>query len=304
MGEAWTADASRGDSARAGSMHALLATRSGVELVVVPRPRSAAGEIRIRMVGAGTNQADLHVLDRPAEQGSTLGLDLAGVVDELGPGVAGFEVGDRVAALCLPPRSAAEYVVVPAADAARVPDKLDLLDAATLPLNALTAVQLLALLGERSGRLLVTGAAGGIGGYAVPLAARSGWTVTALARAADEPFLALAGAHRTVATLDGAQDFDAVLDAALLGAAALSAARDDGAYVGVFPGREPQSERGVTVSSAAVRPNGAQLSELLELAADGVLTPRRAGTALLAEAAGAYERLRAGGIRGRTVLVP
>jgi D-arabinose 1-dehydrogenase-like Zn-dependent alcohol dehydrogenase len=128
--------------------------------------------------------------------------------------------------------------------------------------------------------------------------------VTALARAADEPFLALAGAHRTIATLDGGQDFDAVLDAALLGADALSAVRDNGAYVGVFPGREPQSERGVTVSSAAVRPDGGQLSELLELAADGVLTPRRAGTALLAEAADAYERLRAGGIRGRTVLIP
>jgi NADPH:quinone reductase-like Zn-dependent oxidoreductase len=256
------------------------------------------------MVGAGVNQADLHVLDAPAERGSSLGLDIAGVVDEVGPRVARFEVGDRVAALCLPPRAAAEHVVVPAAAAARVPDKLDLLDAAILPTNALTAAQLLALLGRRSGRLLVTGAAGGIGGYAVPLAARSGWTVTALARAADRPFLAQAGAHQTSETLDGAHDFDAVLDTALLGAAALRAVRDDGAYVGVFPGREPQPERGVSVISAAVRPDGAELSGLRELAADGVLIPRRAGTASLAEAGDVYRQLRAGGVRDRYVLVP
>lgn len=95
-----------------------------------------------------------------------------------------------------------------------------------------------------------------------------------------------------------------MLDTALLGAAALSAVRANGAYVGVFPGREPPPERGVTITSAAVRSDGAQLSGLLELAAQGVLTPRSAGTALLTDAADGYQRLREGGVRGRYVLIP
>jgi len=74
-------------------------------------------------------------------------------------------------------------VIVPAAHAAPVPDGLDLLDAATLPVNTLTVAQLLPRLGQPQGRrLLVTGAAGGLGGFAVALAARAGWTVIALAR--------------------------------------------------------------------------------------------------------------------------
>jgi NADPH:quinone reductase-like Zn-dependent oxidoreductase len=148
VGEDGAPDVIRGGSAEGGRMRALLATASGIKLVVVTRPRPGRGEILIRMVGAGINQADLHVLDDPGEHGSSLGLDVAGAVDEVGGGVTDFQVGDRVAALCLPPRSAAEYVVIPAADAARVPDTLELLDAATLPLNALTAAQLLALLGQ------------------------------------------------------------------------------------------------------------------------------------------------------------
>ncbi|MDN3358629.1 zinc-binding dehydrogenase [Actinomadura sp. DC4] len=288
-----------------------------MELTALPDPRPAAGQIRIRMAGAAVNAADLHIIDNARGEAGAggpaprlgLGLDVAGVVDAVGPGVRGLTVGTPVAALTFPhaPYSAAgaaaEYVIVPAADAAPVPDGVDLLDAATVPLNSLTAAQLLALLGPAQGRrLLVTGAAGGVGGHAVALAARAGWQVTGLARATDHTFLTRAGAEKTCTTLDGESGFDAVLDTALLNEAALRAVRDNGAYAGVFPGLEPASERGISVSSAVVVPDGILLREMLALTAQGVLEPRRAGTVPLDKAAHAYRAFRAGGHRGRWVL--
>ncbi|MEV6845722.1 zinc-binding dehydrogenase [Actinoplanes sp. NPDC051411] len=288
-----------------------------VELVDIPDPRPTFGQIRIRMVGAAINMADLHIIDgspgnidvEDSSRRQGLGLDVAGVVDMVGPGVRDIAIGTPVAALHFPHAmhaaagTAAEYVIVPAADAAPVPDEVDLLDAATVPLNSLTAAQLLVLLGPARGRrLLVTGAAGGVGGYAVALAARAGWTVTGLARATDRDFLTRAGATEVITVLDPASGFDAVLDTALLNATALQAVRDHGAYVGVFPGFEPSPERGINVTSAVVSPDGDLLREMLGLTARGVLEPRRTGTLPLAEAASAYRAFRAGGQRGRWVL--
>jgi NADPH:quinone reductase-like Zn-dependent oxidoreductase len=297
-------------------MRAIVTARPGsddeVELVDLPDPRPAAGQIRIRMAGAGVNAADLHIIDGSRENAAPrlgLGLDVAGVVDMVRPGVRDFAVGMPVAALTFPHAphavagTAAEYVIVPSADAAPVPDGVELLDAATVPLNSLTAAQLLALLGPSRGRrLLVTGAAGGVGGHSVALAARVGWRVTGLARETDEDFLTRAGAAEMITALDGATGVDAVLDTALLNEAALRPVRDHGAYVGVFPGLEPASERGITVTSAVVVPDGTLLREMLALTAQGVLEPRRAGTAPLDKAGYAYRAFRTGGHRGRWVL--
>ncbi|MEV6367115.1 zinc-binding dehydrogenase [Micromonospora musae] len=292
---------------------------NGFELSDLPDPQPTAGQVRIRMVGAAVNPADLHMIDdwahrkagTRAQRPMGLGLDVAGVVDLVGPGVQGLSAGSRVAALTFPHAShaaagaAAEYVIVPEDDVALVPDAVDLLDAATVPLNSLTADQLLALLGPSVGRrLLVTGAAGAVGGYAVALAARDGWAVTALGRPSDDGFLARAGAVDLITDLRGIGGFDAVLDTALLNEAALRAVRDDGAYVGVFPGLEPEPERGVSVTAAVVVPDGRRLRDMLALTAQGELEARRAGTVPLAEAVRAYDALRSGGQRGRWVLTP
>ncbi|MFG1709494.1 alcohol dehydrogenase catalytic domain-containing protein [Nonomuraea sp. M3C6] len=304
-------------------MRAIVTTLPGiddeVELVDLPDPRPVAGQIRIKMAGAAINPADLHIIDGPGRnfvQGNPtrrlgLGLDVAGVVDMLGPDVRDFAIGDRAAALHFPHAphaaagTAAEYVIVPASDAAPVPDEVNLLDAATVPLNSLTAGQLLALLGPaRDRRLLVTGAAGGVGGYAVALAAHAGWTVTGLARTTDHGFLARAGATQVLTALDQASGFDAVLDTALLNEAALRPVRDHGTYVGVFPGLEPTAVRGITVTAAVVAPDGILLREMLELTAQRILEPRRAGTLPLDKAIHAYRTFRTGGHRGRWVLTP
>jgi NADPH:quinone reductase-like Zn-dependent oxidoreductase len=303
-------------------MRALMTTsgpEAEVELVDLPDPHPAAGQLRIRMVGAGVNAADLNIIDgwgRESADGEAppplgLGLDVAGVVDLVGAGVDGFAPGTPVAALTFPnaPHSvagaAAEYVIVPAEHAAPVPDGLDLLDAATLPVNTLTVAQLLPRLGRPQGRrLLVTGAAGGLGGFAVALAARAGWTVIALARESDAAFLTRAGGTELITAVKRATDVDAVFDAALLNEDALAPVRDHGSYLGVFPGREPAAERGITVEAGVVAPDGALLRELLVLAAQGTLESRRAGTLPLTDAAVAYRALRAGGQRGRWVLTP
>jgi NADPH:quinone reductase-like Zn-dependent oxidoreductase len=304
-------------------MRAIMVTQrddaSTVGMEHLPDPEPAVGQIRIRMVGSAVNPADLHLIDgrQPAAAGVPpmlrigVGLDVAGIVDRVAPDVRGLPVGAPVAALTFPhaPYSvagaAAEYVIVPAADAAPVPDGVDLLDAATVPLNSLTADQLLARLGPAQGRrLLVTGAAGGVGGYAVALAALAGWTVTALARSTDTAFLTAVGAAETIDGLEGAEGFDAVLDAARLNEVALRAVRDEGVYAGVFPGAEPRAVRGITVVSGVVVPDGRRLRELLALTASGRLPARRAGTAPLSDATTAYRALRAGGQRGRWVLTP
>ncbi|MFI8004534.1 alcohol dehydrogenase catalytic domain-containing protein [Streptomyces sp. NPDC086010] len=282
----------------------------------LPHPEPAAGQVRIKMAGAAVNPADLHALDGFAPalgdgRPRGLGLDVSGVVDAVGADAHGLTAGMRVAAMTFPhaPHSAAgaaaEYVIVPAADVAPVPDGLGLLDAATVPLNSLTADQLITLLGPSRGRtLLVTGAAGGLGGYAVALAALAGWSVTGLARASDADFLVRAGAKETITALEGVTGFDAVLDAARLNGPALDAVRDQGTYAGVFPGAEPPAERGVTVVSAVVVPDGERLREMLRLTAEGRLEARRAGAVPLTEAATAYRVLREGGSRGRWVLTP
>ncbi|GAA3079518.1 NADP-dependent oxidoreductase [Pseudonocardia yunnanensis] len=292
-------------------MRAIILTSPGKpEAVVIPDPEPGEGQVRIKMAGAAVNPADLHVIDS-GETGLGLGLDVAGVVDQVGPGVHSLAVGTPVAALQFPHAThatagaAAEYVIVPAADTAAVPEGIDLLDAATVPLNSLTAVQLLGLLGPSAGRrLLVTGAAGGVGGYAVALAARHGWSVTGLARATDTEFLTRAGADQVVTNLEEVTNVDAVLDTALLNEPALNAVRDHGVYVGIFPGKEPPSERGIDITSAVVVPDGAALEQMLALTAQGVLESRRAGTIPLRNATAAYAKFRAGGFRGRWVITP
>ncbi|WP_326836496.1 alcohol dehydrogenase catalytic domain-containing protein [Amycolatopsis rhabdoformis] len=292
-------------------MRALILTAPGTpEVVDLPDPHAGPGQLRIKIAGAGINPADLHILDG-GQTGLGLGLDIAGVVDEVGPGVHGFAPGARVAAFQFPHAShmtagaAAEYVVVPADAAAVVPDGVTLVDAATVPTNALTAVQLLGPLGPGAGRrLLVTGAAGAVGGYGVALAAHAGWAVTGLARATDREFLTRAGADRGITELAEASEVDAVFDTALFNGAALAPLRDNGWYVGIFPGQEPPAERGITVTVGVVRADGAALAELLDLTARGVLEARTAGTVGLDEADSAYAKLRAGGSRGRWVITP
>jgi NADPH:quinone reductase-like Zn-dependent oxidoreductase len=284
-----------------------------IEIIDVPVVEPGPGQLRVAVAAAAVNPVDLAVaagvfhemglVHQPDHTG--LGWDFAGIVTAAGPGVA-VPIGSRVAGLVIgfdrDHGTYAEQLVVAAADTAPVPDDLDLVTAATVPLNGLAAAQLLDLLGDGDGRqLLVTGAAGALGGYLVPLAQDRGWRVTGLARPGDEKFVRDLGADFTDVPTPG---WDAVADAAALQADGLALVRDGGVFVGVQPGRAPATERGVTVHTVEVHPDGARLAGLLEDAASGHLPARVHAVVPLADVADAQRAVAAGGVRGRYVLRP
>jgi NADPH:quinone reductase-like Zn-dependent oxidoreductase len=289
----------------------------------VPEPQAGPGQVRIRVAAAAVNPVDAATRLGALAAGGLmtgagqvgLGWDVAGEVDQVGGGA--FAVGDRVVGLCdrldLPTKTQAEYVVLEADAVAPAPGT-DLVAASTLPLNASTALQGLDLLGLSPGQtVLVTGAAGAVGGFAVELAVARGLRVVAAAGAGDEALARGFGAEvfvpRSAPLAETVRravpgGVDGALDAAVLGVPALDAVRGGGAFVAVIGGAAPPPLRGIRVANVWVRADGAALRELSASAARGALTLRVADTLPLADVAEAHRRLAKGGLRGRLVLVP
>jgi NADPH2:quinone reductase len=213
-----------------------------------------------------------------------------------------------------PTKAQAEFLVVDLNSLAPAPEGMDLTLAATIPLNAMTASQALDHLPLRPrDTLLVTGAAGAVGGFAVELARTRGVRIVAQGRPGDQQFLRDRGTIWFVSRdeeLNEAvrrfvpQGVDGVLDAAALGEPALAAVRDGGVFVSLRSDVLPQPRRAIAVRHTSAGPEGTRLSHLSALAEVGVLTPRVARTYPLSEAAQAHAQLARGGLRGRIVLVP
>ncbi|MFJ6483823.1 MULTISPECIES: NADP-dependent oxidoreductase [unclassified Streptomyces] len=282
-----------------------------VELAEVPVPRPEAGQLRVKVAAAGLNPVDGAVVAGifgGAGQRLGLGWDVSGEIDEVGAGVTGWSAGDRVVGLHYGPvkplGTHAQYVVLDATAVASAPTAVDAVTAAGLPLAGLTAARAVDLLGLAPGSsVLITGAAGVVGGLAVQLAARAGLAVTALAGADDEELVRSLGATGFVPRGEApAGPVDGVLDAAVLGAAALDSVRDGGVYVGLIPNHAPAAERGVRVVEQEVAADGAHLARLVALVDAGALTLRVADTFPLGEAAEAHAHLGASGVRGRIIL--
>ncbi|MFF3086517.1 NADP-dependent oxidoreductase [Streptomyces nojiriensis] len=282
-----------------------------VELAEVPAPRPAAGQLRVKVTAAGLNPVDGAVVAGVfggAGQRLGLGWDVSGEIDEIGAGVSGRSIGDRVVGLhygqVKPLGTHAQYVVLDATAVASAPAAVDAVTAAGLPLAGLTAARAVDLLGLAPGSsVLITGAAGVVGGLAVQLAVRAGLVVTALAGAEDEEFVRSLGATGFVPRGEvPAGPVDGVLDAAVLGGAALGAVRDGGVYVGLIPNHAPAAERGVRVVEQEVAADGAHLARLVALVDEGALTLRVADTFPLGEAAKAHAHLATPGVRGRIIL--
>jgi NADPH:quinone reductase-like Zn-dependent oxidoreductase len=179
-----------------------------LELREVRRPEPGAGQLLVQVRAAGVNPIDWKIrqgrlrLLLPARFPLVLGFDVAGEVAAVGPEVAEFAPGDPVFAM-LDSRHGggyAEYAVAGQAAAASKPEALSWEEAAAVPLAALTALQALRDLGglEPGERVAVTGAAGGVGHFAVQLAAALGARVTAVAGPGHQDFVRRLGAHRTV----------------------------------------------------------------------------------------------------------
>ncbi|MFI5530662.1 NADP-dependent oxidoreductase [Kitasatospora sp. NPDC051853] len=312
-------------------MRAVVVRTSGgpeqVRVEEVERPEPGPGQLRIRVEAAAVNPVDavtragvLAGAGLMAEREVTgIGWDVAGVVEQLGDGVAGFGLGDRVIGLRdrldLPLGTHADQVVLDATAVAPAPAGVPVVEAAALPLNGLTADQALDLLGLPPGStVLVTGAAGGVGGLAVQLAALRGLRVVAQGGAADRESLLGLGAEWFVPRGDGELaervralvpgGVDGALDAALLGVEALGAVRNRGAFVALSAGRAPAALRGIRVAQVWVAADAEALTRLGALAADGRLSLRVSEVLPLAEAARAHRLLARPGRRGALVLVP
>ncbi|MFJ4779915.1 NADP-dependent oxidoreductase [Streptomyces sp. NPDC088762] len=282
-----------------------------VEIAEVAVPGPEAGQVRIRVRAAGVNPVDGAVragVFGGAGQRLGLGWDVAGEIDATGADVTGWNWGDRVVGLhygtVKPLGTHAEYVVLDASAVAAAPASVDTAAAAALPLSGLTAARSVGLLGLAPGAsVLITGAAGVVGGLAVQLAAQAGLVVTALAGEEDEALVRSLGAAAFVPRGQApAEPVDGVLDAAVLGEAALAFVRDGGAYVGLIPGHAPAAERGIRVQEQEVAPDGELLARLVSLVDAGTLTLRVSETFPLTDAAKAHDRLDAPGVRGRIVL--
>lgn len=304
-------------------MRAILVRKFGgpevLEVVEVPVPEAGAGQVRIRVEAAALNPVDLLVaggffvkLGRlPQAPVYGVGWDVAGVVDAVGEGVTGYAVGDRVIGISdqldRAPDVQAEYAVLPATDLAPFPAGRTAAEAASLPLNALTADQAIDLLAlPEGGTLLVTGAAGGVGGYAVELGRMRGLRVIATARAADEDLVRSFGAAEFIPSggdLGAHGQVDAVIDAAKLGPPALAAVREGGAFVSV-DGSLPETDRGIRALAVLCTADGKRLAELSALVEKGELTVRVAEVLPFERVTEAYTKLAAGGFRGRIVLAP
>ena len=171
-------------------------------------PKPGAGEVLVRTAATSVNPIDWKqrsgaVKDRmPIEFPAVLGRDVAGTVLALGEGVTGFERGDRVMAMAT--RTYAEQVVVKATELTRIPEELDIVDAAALPLVLLTGSQLVlrAVRPEKGWTMLVSGAVGSVGRVAVYTAKQAGATVLAGVRGKQRKEAEALGADGVIAIDD------------------------------------------------------------------------------------------------------
>ncbi|MEU2661278.1 NADP-dependent oxidoreductase [Micromonospora sp. NPDC007220] len=285
----------------------------------VPVPVPGPGQVRVRVAASAVHPVDLMIRDGrfPAPLPSGLpyvpGWDVAGTVDAVGTSVGNLAVGDEVVGFSHWLRTTvgahAEYVALDAASLTAAPAGVPAIEAATLPTNGLAAAQALDLLSLPAGSsVLVTGAAGQVGGFALALARVAGLHATGVAAPGDREFVESQGAA-FVPRSDGplavaAGSFDAVVDLALIGPSLLDLVRDGGGYVAASPPLRPEPVRGIRTLALEVEPDGTRLGELVKLVESGDIPLRVDGVYSFADAAAAHDRRAQGGVRGGVVLVP
>ncbi|WGX97762.1 NADP-dependent oxidoreductase [Nocardioides sp. L-11A] len=290
-----------------------------LEHAVVDVPRPGAGEVLVRMAATSVNPIDVKTREGRGAAASlgafpiSVGWDVAGIVEAVGEGVASLVAGQRVFGMPRFPQQAASYaghVVAPAEHLAALPEAVDAATAGALPLAGLTALSAVRDLAEaRPGRrLLVRGAAGGVGHLAVQIAKILGAEVVAVDRAEKGEFVRGLGADEFRDDADGASvaPVDAVVD--LVGGAALAASVSvtvPGGVVVCVPGGadagldELAARAGVRARRAAVRPDRDGLETLARWCADGALRVHLASRFALEDVVEAHRALARGGIRGK-----
>jgi NADPH:quinone reductase len=290
----------------------------GLELAQVPDPVPRDGEQLVKVRAAALGPWDRHTPEGAfvARGGSgefpqVQGWDFAGETSD-GRRVLGF-----VPQPWMGVGAFAEQIAVPSAILAPLPEALGFPEGSTLPVCGLTARLLVEAAGVRAGDVvLVTGAAGQVGGFASQLAGGRGARVVAAVRERDADEARRLGAETVVDTwtdLEAAvrwqwpAGIDACLDTVGLGSRALRCVRDGGAFVTsvtTVPGAAPGAARGISPRTVAVQPDANVTAELADRAVRGELTLRVAETLPLERFRDAYTRLEHGGLPGKIVLTP
>jgi NADPH:quinone reductase-like Zn-dependent oxidoreductase len=293
-----------------------------LKLVAVPRPVPGGTEVLVRVHAAGVNPVDWKTRQSGGQIGSppfTVGWDIAGVVEEVGRGVTRFAVGDRVFGMPNFPYEAggyAEFVRSRSRQLAPTPDNLDDIEAAALPLSSLIAWQALvdtAGITEAS-RVLIQGAAGGVGHLAVQIAKSRGAYVIGTARPEDQAYLVELGVDEPIdftrqnagETVGGV---DVVVDlvGGKIGLSSLPAIRDGGLLISVPSStdlatiRETAGNR-VRVTGILVESDRADLEAIASLAGEGRLRVHVARTFPFEDAARAHQLGESGQAGGKMVL--
>ncbi|MEU0205522.1 NADP-dependent oxidoreductase [Streptomyces canus] len=295
----------------------------------VEQPLPGAGEVRIRVAATSFNPVDGNIRGGfmrgpiPVELPHTPGIDVAGTIDALGEGVDGIAVGDDVVGF-LPmdgTGAAAEYVLAPTAVLASAPKSVPLADAAALPLVGLTAHQALFDHGKLTAgqRVLINGAGGAVGGYAVQLAKNAGAHVIATAGPRSSEAVKSAGAdevidHTTTSmTAAVTEPVDVVLNLAPVDPAELAAlaalvtlVRPGGVLVNttVWMPAPSDEERGVRGIDLFVRSDADQLAKLVASIDRGELRVDVAERVPLAELPALHARAAEGAVHGKVIVVP
>ncbi|MFJ9123102.1 NADP-dependent oxidoreductase [Streptomyces sp. NPDC102340] len=282
-----------------------------LHLIDAEDPHAGPGRIRIAVRAAGVNPVDWRIREgqvlgaHPTELPSGVGLDAAGVVDEVGEGVEGVEVGDRVFGEGVD--TYAEFAVLTAW--ARMPEELTFEEAAGYPSVVETALRLIREAGVRPGQtLLVSGASGGVGSAVLQIARDRGIKVIGTAGAANQDYLRGLGAHATtygegwVERVRRIGRIDAAFDLAGSGVIRelVELTGDPQKVISIADLGAP--EFGVRFSGAAGSVPQA-LAEAVDLISRGKLHIPVERSYTLAEAAAAHVDSQAGHTRGRRVLI-
>jgi NADPH:quinone reductase-like Zn-dependent oxidoreductase len=308
-----------------------------LELREIEQPTPGDHEVVLKVKAAGIARGVIHVmtgepylmrimgfgLRKPKTP--VLGQDVSGTITATGPGVTRLKVGDDVFGIAK--GSFAEYAAAREDKLTRKPENLSFEQAAAMPISGLTALRALDAAGVEEGSdVLVVGASGGVGSYAVQIAVAQGATVTGVASTAKTDLVTSLGAHRVIDYTqddfaDGSHRYDVVIDTGGMTSVThlRQALRPNGrlVIVGGESGGKWSPGMGRQLKAAAVSPFVSQrlvsilnkehfsgLDRLAELASTGQLAPSIERSYSLSEVPDAVRRLEAGKVRGQIVIKP
>jgi NADPH:quinone reductase-like Zn-dependent oxidoreductase len=300
-----------------------LEKKTGPESIIlgdIPQPFPKEGEALIKVHATGVMPTEFRWIPtfntqegKPRRFPIVLSHEFSGTIEALGADVTGFQVGDPVFGLndWFTNGAEAEYCVAPATALAQKPKSLDYVHAAVTPISALTAWQGLfeRLKLERGERILIHGAAGGVGTFAVQLAHWRGAHVIATASSANLDFIRGLGADEVIdyhqkPFENVVRDISAVFD--VVGGDTLQRSwnvlKPGGKLVTVATENEGATDQRIRDAYMLVRADGSQLTEIAKLIDAGKLKVFVAGVYPLAEAREAYDRAQGGKLRGKIAL--